>query len=270
MDTDKQLSIMLRGLDEDEGDVRFNNFIQQLDILKKALTETQKIYSKKAFAYFKVVELRHKSPACIVLEAVPHRIEDAEKTQVVVDKFFQSLDEIDSGRYPDGFSYETFTSYKDITSLREKKRITEIVISRNGDIQRKLEDFSRNIEKILGTDEFEIGSYTGMLEAINIHGNQNVFYVYPTSHMPKLKCLFPKDLKEIAISAIGHYVTVTGRKRYKPNISGAISYEMRIQDMVSHPPEDDLPSLADLKGIAPDITGNENSENFVRGIRNEW
>jgi hypothetical protein len=34
--------------------------------------------------------------------------------------------------------------------------------------------------------------------------------------------------------------------------------------------EEDAPTLASLRGIAPDILGDEKSEDFVRRIRNEW
>jgi len=269
MDNSNRITLRLRGLDEDDGDVRLNEFAQQLDILKKALSETQKLVSDKPFAYFKIVELRQNSPAQIVLEAVPSKIEDGPKTQVLVDKFFFSLSEIDKGNFPEGFTYETFYAYKDLTSLREKKRLTEVVISRNGDNPSYLHDFSRNIEKIMGSDEFEFGAYTGMLEAINIH-NQNVFYIYPASHLPKLKCNFPNNLKNEAISAIGKYVTIYGNKKLKPNISAAVPYEMYVQEIEVHPDEDILPTLRELKGLSPNIINGTKSEHFIRGVRNEW
>lgn len=34
--------------------------------------------------------------------------------------------------------------------------------------------------------------------------------------------------------------------------------------------EEGLPKLSDLKGIAPDATGELFSEDFVRNLRNEW
>ncbi len=270
MNTNKRVSLSLRGLDKDNGDVRFNDFIQQLDILKKALTETQKLFSDKPFAYFKVVELRHSSPAYIVVEAVPKKIENELKTQAVIDKFFNSLKDIEREKYPEGFRYETFRAYKDITSLKEKKRLTEITISRNGDSLSNLESLSQKIEQIMGSDEYEIGSYTGMLEAINIHSNQNVFYLYSTSRLPKLKCIFPQRLREEAIGAVGKYVTVIGEKKYKPNIKSSIPYEMRVRKIEIHPEEDELPTLSDLKGIAPNATGDQQSEDYVRRIRDEW
>ena len=51
-----RITLRLKGLDEDNGDVRLNDFVIQLDILKKTLTETQKLVSEKNFSYFKIVE----------------------------------------------------------------------------------------------------------------------------------------------------------------------------------------------------------------------
>jgi hypothetical protein len=269
MDNGKRITLRLRGLDEDNGDVRLNDFVLQLDILKKALSETQKLISDRPISYFKIVELRQNSPAQIVLEAVPTRYEDEIQTQALIDKFFYSISEIDKGNYPEGFTHETFDAYKDLTSLREKKRLTEIAILRNGNEPDLLADFATNIEKIMGADEFEFGTYTGMLDAINIH-NQNIFYIYPTSQLPKLKCTFSKEIRAIAISAIGKYVTVTGEKRLKPKITDALPYEMHANEIEIHIDEDNLPDLKGLKGIAPGLTGDKSSEEFVRGIRNEW
>ncbi len=270
MESDNRISVMLRGLDKDNGDVKFDDFIIQLDLIKKALNETQKIYSKKLFAYFKVVELRHKSPAFITLEAVPQNINDKDKTDNVIKKFFRSIDDISNNIHPEGFTYDTFKAYQNITSLKEKKRITEIVLARNEESTTYLENFTRKIENIMGNDEYEVGSYTGMLEMINIHSNQNVFYIYPTSNLPKLKCIFIKEQKQDVISSIDSYVTVIGKKKIKPNVTGSHSYEMKLIKIIKHPPEDDLPTLSQIGGIAPDITGDQNSDEFIRGNRNEW
>ncbi|MGD0707407.1 MAG: hypothetical protein ABSA51_03025 [Anaerolineaceae bacterium] len=269
MDTRKRITLRLTGLDEDGGDIRLNEFVLQLDILKKALTETQTILSEKNFAYFRIVDLRQNSPAAIVLEAVPLTTENESKTQSLIDKFFRSIDEIHHGKYPEGFTKDTFDAYKDLTSLREKKKITEIVISRDGENPDHLYNLSNNIEKIVGEDEFEAGSYTGMLDAINIH-NQNVFYIYPTSNLPKLKCAFSDELKKDAVSAIGKYVTVFGQKRLKPNIEKTLPYEMHAMRIEILPDEDTLPTLGELRGISPNITKGKSSEDFIRGIRNEW
>jgi hypothetical protein len=269
MEIRNRITLRLRGLDEDNGDVKLNEFVQELEILKKALIETQKIISRDAFAYFKIVELQKNSPALIVIEAVPNKIENLLDTYELVDRFFGSIQNIQEGIYPKGFTYETFTSYKDLTSLQEKKKIADIGFSRNGEPPNYLPDFSRKIETIMGQDEFEFGSYTGMLDAINIH-NQNVFYIYPTSHLPKLKCIFPFEQKGNALIALGKYVTVTGQKRSLTNIRGSHPIEMHVYKIDIHPDEKDLPTLRELRGIASRKNGDISADSFTGGSRNDW
>lgn len=269
MESRNRITLRLQGLDEDSGDVKLNEFVQELETLKKALNETQKLISGDLFAYFKIVELKKNSPAQIVLEAVPNKIEYEKDTNELIERFFSNIHDIENGIFPKGFTYETFTSYKELTSLQEKKKIADIGFSRNGDPVNYLPDFSRKIDKIMGQDEFEYGSFTGMLDAINIH-NQNVFYVYPTSHLPKLKCLFPKEQRESALIALGKYVTVTGQKRSLSNIQGSHPIELHVQGIYIHPDEKDLPTLRDLRGIASHNQSENKMNTILGGARNDW
>lgn len=107
-----------------------------------------------------------------------------------------------------------------------------------------------------------------MLEHINLHSGQNVFTVYPTSRLPKIRCVFPKELRQQAIAAIDKYVHVFGFLKYKRR--EWYPYEMRAQSIEVYESEENLPTLHDLRGIAPEAAGDQLSEDFVRGLRDEW
>lgn len=269
MANNRRVTIRIRGLDKDNGDVRFDDFIKQLSTVKTALAETDRIVSSKPSVYFKVIDLRHNSPAQIVLESVPLTSQD-DRSDVVVNKFFDSLEEIDHGVAPNGFDYDAFQAFREISSLYDKKRLTEIVISRNGDTGRSFESLSRQVDSILGPDQYEYGSVTGLLDQINIHANQNVFTIYPTSKQPKLRCIFQQHIKKDAIKAVGEYVKVYGQLKFKTKIGDGHPYEMAVRDIEVFPRNEELPTLASLRGIAPNATGNLTSEQFVRRIRNDW
>lgn len=68
----KRLEIQIRGTDEDNGDVQFDEFIKQLETVKKTLNEIARVVSEGGSVYFRVIDLRHNSPASIVLEVAPH------------------------------------------------------------------------------------------------------------------------------------------------------------------------------------------------------
>lgn len=264
------ITIRLTGLEEDNGDVRLNEFVQALENLKKALSETTKItVSNTEIVYFKVIKLQKNSPSLVSVEAVPTKEEFENETDLLVKSFFKNINDINFGRYPENFSHETFVAYKDLVSLQRKNKIKEISISSNGENEVSLDGFSKKIEDIMGQDEFEIGSYTGMLDAINIH-NQNVFFIYPPSRRTKMRCIFSLDMKSQAINALGKYVTVTGTKRYLSNLKDAEPLEIKVKRIEIHPDESVIPNLSDLRGIAPDITKNQSSEDFIRGLRDVW
>lgn len=270
MDKNKQIQLTLYGTDDEFGDIRFKDFIQQLDLFKKALSETKKVISSENFATFRVVDLRHQSPSTIIVEAIPKSPVHHQKAQLLVDKVFNSLEDIDKNQYPSGFTYDTFEAYKNISKLINQNKLKDIKITSpsNGSKPVEIKTISEKIDTIVGEDQSEIGTYTGMLEAINIHSNQNVFYIYPT-HLPKLKCHFSMDMQSEAISAVGKYVSVVGRKKFKPNIELSFPYIMYVSEIHVHEQLEKIPSLSRLWGIAPDIT-KKKSEDFIRGLRDEW
>ncbi len=264
-----KISLRIRGPDNDDGHVRFDDFISQLASIRKALVVTDHTVSDKASTYFRVVDLQHNSPALVVLEAVPIRpaLDNSEK---VVGRFFRSLGDIERGVAPDGFGFSDFQAFKEVTNLLDKDRITELVISRDSEQTKRLTSLSPQIEKILGPDEYEIGSVTGMLEQINVHANQNVFTIYPTSKRRKLRCIFPSHLRPQATQAVDQYVRVYGRMKYKSHLEEKEPYEMIVKDLEVHIPEAELPTLGSLRGIASGTGEGTPSEDLVQRVRHEW
>lgn len=273
MEVDKKIRITLVGREEDGGDVRFDVFIQQLELIKKALTETRKLLSDENFAYFKVSNLSHNSPASVELVPVSRREEDVEVTRSLVDQFFDNLDKIQQGVQPEGFTHETYEAYRGMSSLQSKGRLSYIEVSPNGSRDGVLlSTVARQVSELLGDDIREYGEFSGRLEFLNLHKNNNTFYLYPTlgSPMQKLKCKFRKELKPRVIEAIDRYVTVSGILKFKANVLDGLPHELLAHDIEIHPQENELPKLSSLLGIAPDATGDIVSEDFIRKQRDEW
>ena len=59
---------------------------------------------------------------------------------------------------------------------------------------------------------------------------------------------------------------MSGTLRYKQN--EVFPYQIDVEKIEIHPPEEELPTLASLRGIAPDMTGSLDSVEFVRKLRN--
>ena len=105
-----------------------------------------------------------------------------------------------------------------------------------------------------------------MLEALNFH-NTNKFTLYPNLGPKKVVGTFHPHLRPAIKEAIGAFVTVMGRLRYKawsPYPHGVIAEEIDI-----HAADSDLPTLTELRGAFAGSTGQLNSAEFVDSLRNE-
>lgn len=266
MSADK-ITIQLEGSSDDSGHLRLNELIKQLELVASALKHTEQTVTGKEerFVYYRVIDLSHNSPVTCVLEAVPVEKEiRSEIAKRTINNFLRNLRQIDTkGRVPSRVDTSALESYRELGSLLDKN-VSKVRISNLNftiDIDKS---FNNKVENIIGPDELSKGSLTGNLEWINLH-NTNSFNIYPIVGAKKVKCQFPRDLKETVISAIDRYIRVYGDLRYKSRDN--FPYAMNVEDMEILPDENELPSLFDLRGIAPYATGNLSSQDFINSIR---
>ena len=109
------------------------------------------------------------------------------------------------------------------------------------------------------------GSVSGTLESINIHAGTNKFTIYPLAGQPRVVCHFPESKMAEAIDGINRHVCVTGTLRFRPK--DLTPFEIDVQEIEVYPPDDELPSLNSLRGVAPNATGGIDSVAFVQKIR---
>jgi hypothetical protein len=263
----QRITLQLEGSPTDEGHLRLGELIKQLELVRSALKQTERIVTKTEdrLLYYKVVDLSHSSPLTCVLEATPVKPEI--KPQIAtrtVTAFFRNIRQIGRrGRVPSNVDLPALEAYRDLGSLLEKNISGFKIINSNFSVEID-ERFKSRVTEIIGPDELAEGSLTGMLEWLNIH-NTNVFHVYPVIGPKKVNCVFPQKLRETVISAIDRHVRVFGELRYKRRDN--FPYAMNVSDIEILPTDDELPTLYDLRGIAPHATGDMNSVEFVRSIR---
>ncbi len=122
------------------------------------------------------------------------------------------------------------------------------------------------IDEILERSLTSHGSVSGLLERVNLH-NKREFFIYPPIPDRNVKCLFAHDQFDDVRMALGRQVTVYGELSYEPG--QVLPYKARVARIERHPPDEELPSLSSLRGIAPDCTGELDSVEFVRRLRDE-
>jgi len=271
----RRITLQVEGSTEDHGHVRLQEFIRRLQLLRNALqvTERQITGLDSTSVYWRIVDLKHNSPATVVLEEVPlpkaHDAPVAPRGPAVGEQLVSRMSRINRSARAlphDQQDLAILEAYRELGSIADR-HIEKLVLKVGKSRVSIAPSFTRNIEKIIGPDELVHGSINGRIEALNIH-NALRFVVYPIVGPKRVVCDFPKRIKRDVLAAIDRYVHVTGELRYKqwasfPHAMDATSIEVLPEDSA-------LPTLDDLRGAAPGATGNLSSEDFVEKLRNGW
>jgi|SRR5579862_1370494 len=263
----RTVTLILKGSERDGGDVRLDEFVDELNALKNALVNTERIISKleKATLFYKVIDLKHESPATITLEAMPINPE-IDYSESTLGSFFNNLNYINTfKKIPEGLDMTSVEAYRNL-GIRRKPHIEEIII-RNGSRQYSIgRHFDQNIVQAIGKDEYEDGSIVGKLDSVNVH-NRNRFFVYPEVGASKIECFFSDELRQKVKDALYRKIEVVGKLRYKT--WDKFPYGISATDLNVYPEDEELCTFSELLGVAPDATGGLTVNEFIDKIRNE-
>jgi hypothetical protein len=267
MTDDDKITLIIEGLPEDDGQVRLGAFMSQLQNLNATITKLDREASDgKVAVQYRIAELSYKSPVRVVLE--PHALPRRPDTGMAI---VQSL-----ARVAQAFERDADLSGLDADLLEDirglarpvGKSVANVTLLFNDHRFDLTERVAAKADTALAVDEECEGAIEGMLEQINLHHGANVFYIYPEIGPRKLTCHFPSKLYDDAVSAVGRRVEVSGTLHYR---SGAtFPHQVAVTSIEAFPPEGELPDWDDLRGRAPDATGELSSEAFVRELRNGW
>lgn len=267
----KRITIQFIGSLIDNQDVRLADFLQRLETVKRALKEAERMFAgtdTPALDY-KIVDLRHSSPSTVVIEPIPtlsapllpphyaDRVVRGFSTELrLIKKKGRILRSPDIDRLR---AYQELGGDQDslVTSLRIDVDHRDVIVD---------DDFRRRVTSIIGPDELLQGTVSGMLEALNFH-NTNKFTIFPDLGPKRVSGFFPIELRPKVKEAIGNYVTVVGTLKYK--VWSPFPHEVIAKEIRVHPPDSELPTLSEMRGAFPNLTGGMRSVDFIDRIRDE-
>lgn len=124
-----------------------------------------------------------------------------------------------------------------------------------------------NVESLLGEYSHALGSIEGRIELISIHTRYKHFNIYQDVTQKAIRCNLPEEYESDVFKA------AEGRRRVIS--TGLISYNRKgepIRILLKKPlrflkEEESLPSIKDMLGSAPDITGDLCTEDYIRSMR---
>jgi hypothetical protein len=126
--------------------------------------------------------------------------------------------------------------------------------------------FESQLALLINEERKSFGSLQGELLRIKLHGRKT-FSIYPLVGPTSIYCEFDPALKDLAKQALEKHVRIRGYKYYRPE--AAFPHKVRVMDMeiIDDSRENHLRTL---KGVAPNATGDQSSEEFVKRLREEW
>jgi len=268
-----QISLELMGLDENGGHLDLVVFSRKIRYLHEFIKVNVEEYASKQGISsdqiaIRVVNLQHNSPAQVVCEPVCHFDLSLNPIEGMVNNL-QSIQKGNAGN----ISYESVLALKRlaVSNAKEVRHAKLEIMNGTEKNSHKFTfdtDFVREVEKLINTEEVIISTVDGRLEQINIHNERNQFTIYKAILGYRINCKFQPIHLEKAASAIGKYVSVFGKCKYR--VGAPSPHHIDVRKMEILPESSELPSLRDLRGISPNIAGDKSPEEFVREIRDGW
>lgn len=259
------LTFTIEGPSEQGGNVRLDDFERQLKGYRLSLAHTDRLLSGGSTMYMRVVGLSHSSPATVTIELVKKKKQEDFRPQIIKG-FSQSLVAVQEKRplppWADAKLLEHLLSIAEPIGTKIKRGTVksdgaEISIDQH---------FKSRLKLLLAPRETCYGSVEGKLLAADLHTDKNLFYIYPRVGPSRVRCIVPESKKEAAKRSLERRVEVRGVLSFSRATGFPTSVEVEEIEELG----DNEVSIFDIRGIAPDCTGDMSSEDFVRTLRSEW
>ena len=153
-------------------------------------------------------------------------------------------------------------------SLRNGNNEYEIEVTSiaTGQTARISHGMAKKINQLLLKERISVGSIEGKLELISVHEGSRKFNVYQDVTGKAVQCDLPRDMEKQVIDALGNRVIVSGT--IHRNLEG-LPVRVRMEKIRVLRSVEEAPSLDELMGSIPDLTGHLTTEEFIGTMRDE-
>ncbi len=253
-------------LDGEPGTISFDTFVGTLRDSLKVLRDLDSTISQKPKGSLSwKVEAIHTDSLVTDLQAI------GPVADQVVDAYVDGVRRLESEfSVPPHFSEDGMKALKQLARRLGGDgaigfRVIELDVHKEG---RVTETTEANIKKALATRYESVGSVTGTLEMISVHGQPRM-NVYDALTGRAVRCNIPKDEKQASLldevkAQLGRRVIASGR--VSRNIAGD-PIRVTLRGVTPLPDDSELPTAGDFVGSDPDFTGNLTTEEYLRRTR---
>ena len=260
---------MVRPFDTKDRNLRFADFVGQCEAFSKALTHTESAVTKGIVGLdWQVTRMTYASPATITVEPeLPEALGDfPDNREQVVGRFMENWRSLTSDHHvPEDLDRRGLISYRNISRFVRQGRVRASISNGDVDVVEVSGDVERLIDATLEQKTKVLGSVEGTLEYLNIDAPSRDIRIYPAVGPDRIDGRIPAHLIPKAGGNIGREVRAMGELTYRAK--DVFPTYIHISALEILPKEEDLPTMMEIKGIAPGITWGKSSEDFVRELR---
>ncbi len=267
---DAFITVELEGDEATGGDLQLGQFIEELNAIRNALRQTERIVLRREenAVRYRVTGLSHSSPAKVTIGISSREPAYVNMPRRISRQFTYSLAIVRRRhRYAERLDVKSLEAFKAIAAPATKHGIRLVVSADQNRAIRIDKEFDMRVTQLLIGDERERDELVGRVERVDIH-NKNVFDIFPVIGPSRVRCSAPRRLQNKIVAAIDKTVLVEGWALYRKD--AAFPYAMKVEDIHPRRPDDELPTMQSMHGIAPDATGGLSAEEFVRKLRDAY
>lgn len=257
------------GLVVEGDDISLDVFLEASSHFLALLKSVDESDAPRRTVRWRLSHLSYSSPAVVEATAVPARKDvEMQRPDRLAALVLDGMEILDTGTPHPKFSDAALEDARALAEVKDRGGITGIaVIGRNElrpPIERRVlvsKRVSAAVDQVLGAKYRSLGSITGSLEAINIHGIA-FFNLWEAVHGKRVRCLFSLgEMTDRAKDALGKRVVVTGEI---VSTARGHPFSVRISDLRILGDASDLPSADDITGIDPEFTDGLESSEWLR------
>ncbi len=264
---DNKIRFKINGLERDQGRVRLSVYKEKLDQLGKILSdaERQAAHVRKARSNYLVSDLKYSSA---YTEILPFEEGGYAGSVAAVGFLSDVLQGIDSEEaYLGDIESSIVEKIRTICNGDKQQFDSQTILI--GDRQFVFDDkLAAKAQKYLDKKYFSHGEVKGKIERVNIHDRSD-FYLYPEFWSGTVTCHFNEDdLLEKVRTALGKVVIISGLLEFIGTDVNPVA--AKVSSVEIQPENYQPPSIDEFFGVAPNISGDMDVVDFVKGLRSNW
>lgn len=254
-------------LDGEPGQIPFRTFLDAMEAMLDGVVDVDHALSQhqQPLLDWALKDLEDGSVVAALVEVPRNGVPQGYATKVRR-RYLDQLRILQGGQgVPPDFSSRTVERLARVIRLFEAQKVTALraVDLESGEAVTFTEDTQEAVRRILSPRYSALGSVIGTLDTLGRRGGTYAT-VYEDTHSRAVRCEFDEALLPAVKEALFRRVLARGVVAYNDE-SGAMRVKLNHLEVL--PDAEELPTVTEMHGAVPDLTGGQDSVEYVRQLR---